>query len=294
MTAKKISKKAKYLRYISAASLLNIVLLFLFAYAAIALLFSFVYWKFDLLMDSSSFPSALYFSFITQSTIGYGDIQPVGFGRMIVTIQSLIALVYYPIGTGLVLLKLLSPQGQNIEFDKNCVYNPKLNRFEFRYYNQHSLNLNDVKVVCSIRRSVPAENGNFRLIRNKVMLTVDTFPTITPVFPFITSTLASSSSNDDINDLPHGPLTLKPNHIDENCSLQVAITGSTIFGSSTSIHEYASKNILCGVHKRVMKNARKHWKSDLDWSNWGEVELSTPTNCHTCHERKCCDLTNNL
>lgn len=45
-------------------------------------------------VDSPGFPAALYFSFIASSTVGFGDVLPVGIGRLFSILQVLTGLIY--------------------------------------------------------------------------------------------------------------------------------------------------------------------------------------------------------
>src|ERR1700674_4075183 len=55
----------------------------------------------------SSFRSLVYFSLVTQSTVGYGDCIPSGSGREILILQVLISLTLYALVLGIVVFKAL-------------------------------------------------------------------------------------------------------------------------------------------------------------------------------------------
>ena len=52
--------------------------------------------------DTPTLADSLYFSFVTATTIGYGDIIPVSYGRLLVVIEILLSLLLY----GVVISKL--------------------------------------------------------------------------------------------------------------------------------------------------------------------------------------------
>jgi hypothetical protein len=51
-------------------------------------------------VNSPGFPTALYFSFIASSTVGFGDVFPVGAGRLFAILQVLAGLMYAIMGIG--------------------------------------------------------------------------------------------------------------------------------------------------------------------------------------------------
>lgn len=64
-------------------------------YIELMLLFGLLYtMKLSSLAGATGWGDALYFSFITQLTIGYGDIHPVGFARFLSAIQGTIGLFF--------------------------------------------------------------------------------------------------------------------------------------------------------------------------------------------------------
>ena len=72
----------------------SILLLFL-NYIEVVFDFSIIYIGFDLLSEKLSWISALYFSLVTNATVGFGDIYPKGTpGRVVVIFQLLICILF--------------------------------------------------------------------------------------------------------------------------------------------------------------------------------------------------------
>lgn len=81
-----------------------------FAWILIILIFGLIYYFIGLysatIYSAShelNFLDHIYFSFVTATTVGYGDIFPLGFGKILVAIESIISLLIY----GVVISKLV-------------------------------------------------------------------------------------------------------------------------------------------------------------------------------------------
>jgi hypothetical protein len=84
-------------------------------YIFFSLVFGFLYYFFDSLdfkstvgPDSEGFINYIYFSAVTFTTIGYGDIVPkAGAGQILVLIESCFELIFFPVFGGFIAYKLL-------------------------------------------------------------------------------------------------------------------------------------------------------------------------------------------
>jgi hypothetical protein len=93
----------------------NAVLLGVGIYVALTLVFGFLYFYFDSLefkpasgFNTVHFLDYIYFSAVTFSTIGYGDIIPkTGAGHLIVYIESCLELIFFPVFGGYIAYKFL-------------------------------------------------------------------------------------------------------------------------------------------------------------------------------------------
>lgn len=90
------------------------VVLLIINYIELILIFGFIYWYYNEdLIGSKDIYDAYYFSCITHFTIGYGDIKPTNFLRLIVAIQGFISTLF----SILILAKVISliPNPKDIE-----------------------------------------------------------------------------------------------------------------------------------------------------------------------------------
>ena len=104
-------------------------------------------------MMTGSFARAFFFSVETFSTIGYGNIVPVGWGaNMLVTVESLVGLMSVALVTGILFARFSRPR-MEIEYSRNAVVAPYrgITAFMFRIVNKRDSQLIEVaaKVVFS-------------------------------------------------------------------------------------------------------------------------------------------------
>lgn len=89
---------------------------------------------------SYSLGDCLYFSYITATTVGYGDIFPVtGIAKAVVVIQAVISALYFAIMMSIITSKLLWPQVNTIKFSKYIVFDPQFLLFHVRIINTNSI-----------------------------------------------------------------------------------------------------------------------------------------------------------
>jgi len=110
--------RQRYLAWIRSLSLLRLLIYFVVLYLGLAAVFSLVYWAGGLLEGTESLHALdyVYFSFITQCTVGYGDITPVSFGRAVVILHTMLSLLMFAIGTGIAIVRVLTPEKNAILF----------------------------------------------------------------------------------------------------------------------------------------------------------------------------------
>jgi inward rectifier potassium channel len=104
-------------------------------------------------MDLPPFLRAFFFSVETISTIGYGNVVPIGIGaNLVVTVEALAGLMGFAIATGLVFARFSRPTA-NIVFSSHAVVAPYqgINALEFRVANARSNELIEItaKVILS-------------------------------------------------------------------------------------------------------------------------------------------------
>jgi len=99
-----------------------------------------------------------YFSFVTQTTVGYGDFNAVGLGKFFTPIQAIFGLFLVFLIIPLVIVKLWSPKDSLVfAREAECIIEDerKFAHFGFRCANTHKLPLYDVRILCFFFRQEP-------------------------------------------------------------------------------------------------------------------------------------------
>lgn len=77
--------------------------------------------------DLSGLGSVIYFSFVTATSVGYGDIVPIGFGRVLAVIESVTALLVF----GAVIAKFVSHRQEEVVLEIHRVtFDERLDRVQ--------------------------------------------------------------------------------------------------------------------------------------------------------------------
>ena len=66
----------------------------------------YAFWPIDCDEQRQALFNSLYFSVVTWTTLGYGDIQPDGWARGVAALEALFGYVYTPLFIGLVITSL--------------------------------------------------------------------------------------------------------------------------------------------------------------------------------------------
>ena len=129
-----------------------LLLIWLGVYATLGLFFAAVYKMPECAVVTGSngrcetqFSNLVYFSFTTQSTVGYGDYFPKGIGRSLSAVQGFLGLTLNALVLGIAVFKALK-RSAPIVFADHLVYNMTQHHFWFRFMNTDADELRDVEV----------------------------------------------------------------------------------------------------------------------------------------------------
>lgn len=107
--------------------------------------------------DLNGFGSALYFSFVTATSIGYGDIVPIGFARVVAVVEAITALLVF----GAVVAKFVSHRQEELVSEIHRVtFEDRLDRIET---NLHMVISELLAITAMTETKAPLNRINTRL-----------------------------------------------------------------------------------------------------------------------------------
>jgi len=116
----------------------------------------------------SAFGRAFFFSVETFSTIGYGNVVPVGLAaNLVVTLEALVGLLWLALATGLLFARFSRPTAR-VVFSRTAVIAPYrgIKAFEFRIANVRSSQLIEVSATVMLARFEEAGGRQVRRFYN--------------------------------------------------------------------------------------------------------------------------------
>jgi hypothetical protein len=275
----KIPIQQRILGLLAKNSLVVVLIVVISVYLVFSAFFGLIYHFGNLVKDSLgndhlNYPDCFYFSFITQATVGYGDLRPIGFGRFLTIFQILFGLIWIGTGMALLILKLLTPGKSSIVFEKTLVYDPRQRRFHVRFLNRLPVDLYMAKLEMRLRkeRTTPWDGG--KLSRIKITLFRDIITVIPSMVPFLTSTYPINPEEK----LEEGVRILVPPDLLQAVGIIFVLTAQYYAGNVIATTEFTIENILCGHHASTYEKNPEV----IDWSKWGVVDKSTQDDCKVC------------
>ena len=284
-------KVQRYYSLFGTISLGRLILGILVAYFGCVATFAAIYGNFSLVVPAKEVQSEttdldyIYFSFITQSTVGYGDFRPIGFGRFVVVVQTTIAMLVFSVGAAALVTRLTVPQSNAVEFDNWLVYRPSLNRFQLRFVNRLPVDLVLGQMSFRYRYLRSASKGREKWSRKTVAPLRGAISEMASMYPLAASTATIANfTGGTISD--HGEdLVLEPGHIKENVSVIAVLRVTTPTGLSVFTKMWNSDQIECGEFDPTYDDAQV---SGVDWGKWGKIIRSESSDCDQCVAKDGC------
>jgi len=246
---------------------------------------------------SQGFLSSLYFSAITQTTVGYGDLNPVGFTKGIMAVQAVLGTIYSVLFLGIIVAKLLWPP-HSIEISDIAVFDYVEQKFRFRFYNTHKLPLCDTRYTISIRGV--GTTGEEYIYRNfRIEIEYPGHPIIESTKPWVVNTKPCNGMtiNNTNNPDPTKENILLPEQLRENTLITLQIEGyyPGIGGQRSSVvKRIAVGNIKCGRLSFVQKIDPSGDVRITNWDNFDKYEPVDIKTCQSCIRNGDCFLAKRL
>ncbi len=278
-----------YLGWIERYRLRRLIVILLSLYLGVVVFFGYLYYLGRFVEGASSFWDYLYFSFVTQSTVGYGDLQPVSWGRLVVVIQTTLALALFALGTGVIIFRMLTPQLGSLEFDRVLLFYPFEKRFKFRFVNRLPVELSMADLEVRLRHYRTTVFHERKVSRKTVRLLQPLITRISSMKPLLSSTLPVVDCHDiESYDLGES-IVLEPSHLDEESSVTVTMVAHYFSGNIVVAKEWPFSEIYCGKFASTYDDPEQ-----VRWLNWGRYQLTRRSVCDDCVFRQGCPLKSKL
>lgn len=257
-------------------------------------MFSFAYWLFELIDGQPGFFRSLYFSIVTQTTLGYGDLHPDNSipAMSMVILQSTLGIFIFGLASALMVFKLLQPAGAVFRFDRHAVFYPSQGVLRVRVLNQLPATVSNVEVRAYLRTWLsiepPARYGTYDVPLKRTLI-----PRMPFLEPWNIATRPTDDVGGDVNEHEKDRVldVLSPIHIDERSNITVTLIGhvddlkSTVSGSRT----YQASEIVCGKYRFVDPLGVTTMHVDqFQWENWDEFDETPLSDCQLCRFSDAC------
>ena len=196
-----------------------------------------------------TFLTILHFSFVTQSTVGYGDLAPVGWTRAAADAQALVGLALNAVLLGAVTTSFLSYHA-SVELPKYLVYQKSLDVFWFRFINCDVDSIVDARLRISVAQ--PADS-TYTIESAPVKADYEERPLIEGLVVGALKTTSNHGRHDRYLQptIDVSPLLLSPLNLVNGVSVRIVITGRYgVTGNGVFLaRDYGLSEIRCGSHQ---------------------------------------------
>ena len=269
----------RYIGWISRHSLSALLLRIFAYYLSIMLVFSCIYYfccnSEDITIKDNDnktitdFGDCCYFSFVTQSTLGYGDFAPDDFiSKFLVIIQAFLGMGFLAIGTGTILARAVIPNSKDIWFHDKMLYDYKDKCFKIVLANNLPMDL----FMAKINFCVSFYDPNMRTNRVKdvelLKGEIDLLSNKGEPFILFTKTFQDNSLRELTGYGVDDTILLEPKHIKERITFEITMVAQHFIGTIGTSKSYDPlKDIMCGrfpesffMGEPPNKNQKEHFR----------------------------------
>lgn len=242
-------RQGYFLKFVDDTSFWKLVSFGLAVYVCVVLIVSFIeigaFWLFDVSWlkgpdeNPVGFLNTIYFNFVTILTVGYGDISPIGFGKVLSTIEALLGVGLFAGAISLLTVKALRPSADTIVFSKYAYYCRDEQRFMVIFVNTSVSRLEN----CSI-------SSYFKIGRDW-----NTRPATSP--PFVTKAVQTYFVDG------HSEAKLFEMLMEGDC-LRVCVAGSLMGSEVAASMQYQPNQILVLQNRQFIASYEPFWDPKFD------------------------------
>jgi len=302
-----VSRISQLRLWVARRSVGALLLLWLAAYTSLGVLFAFAYKVPDCAVRGPKgscehqLSSLLYFSFTTQSTVGYGDYLPQGGGRLLSVAQGFLGLTLNALVLGIAVFKALK-RSTPIVFAEHLVYTAEEHHFWFRYINVDTDQLRevDVRIQFVQPKGISDSHIPYDTQTNPVELATRNLTTAIPPFRlFAAKTKSGGGQMPGADDGSFDPLIISPPRLSGSKGEYIEITMRGYYETTGDLFfaakRYALDSIRCGSFKTGVDNNALLDKSDRAKASYlssvmDPVASTTAEKCKQCPYHSVCRL----
>ncbi|MFN0140041.1 MAG: potassium channel family protein [Pyrinomonadaceae bacterium] len=258
------SKKYRITKLLSQIPIIPYFFLVVGLYLISILIFALIYFKIDSLYfsaDSSKacgFALALYFSAITQTTTGYGDIVPKDSARIAAAIQALYGTIYVAIFVGLYLLRYIWTV-EVVRVSEVIAFDPQERVFRVRILNLSAFDLHNLSLGLWV--NADKEDATYYLSNKPLPLVYNDLLSISSMSPWRIKTLP-----------------IEVTRIKEIFKLlrkfYFQIDGKFVFSNYVNTVKITKDHLLCGNFAALKE--KKHSTKDYKRYRWENFDRVVP------------------
>lgn len=204
--------------------------------------------------------NVIYFNFITILTIGYGDISPIGFGKILSTLEALFGVGWFAGAISLLTVKALRPTEKTIVFSRYAYYCLDEQRFMIIFLNTSIARLEN----CSI-------SSYFKLGRDWAVT-----PAIAP--PFLTTAVQTFFVDQ------HDEKEIKHNLMEGDC-LRVSVSGNLMGSEVAASVQYKPNEILVLQNRDFIAKYEPFWHPNFEDPEFERMFHFKPEGAETLVEK---------
>lgn len=221
------------------------------------------------------FIDTLYFSVVTQSTLGYGDLLPAStIARLVVISQVLVGILELSILAGYFLARFFWPANV-VRLSKNVAFLPKHGIFKVRAVNMNSFELSRIEI--GLWKNVRVENGYSNM---PITLTYKSILCMSPMSPW--KFKSEPLLEDEIKNI-----------FTNTTRLYFQLSGSFTHSSYVRTKIYHNHSIMCGDFSPVKLPGDPLGEyRNFDWSRFDSINPISIETCLKCAYIKECTCVN--
>ena len=255
---------------------------------------------------SKQWLDVLYFSCVTLSTVGYGDIAPVGLSRLLAIIESCIGIGLNTVLLGIVVFKVFH-RSAPIVFPSLLVFEITKSCFWFRFLNIDEDRIRDFSLdIRFLRPLTPCgdrRRQTYDVISTTVELPFQSWPVVESFWLMALRTCPCNNETNNGEAKDFEKIRLSPsdfsnltNPPQDFFAERIEILGRGSFESTGEIFfiskEYRRKEIVCGAYDDVNNYSLPNLEERLKRISqaFNKIEAVDKVTCSTCAYREYCGI----